>query len=126
MTRENLDQDALQRCMEIAMRNGRKQQIESKLQDESWHDVALFACDCAQNQSLALKPWQESPCWADESDPHPKDKAAQHLLRQMLRAGVSRYEPDPMAALALALAKRWLSAASVARLSAFGGKAGRR
>jgi hypothetical protein len=32
----------------------------------------------------------------DENDPHERDKAAQDLLRRMVAAGVSRYEPDPL------------------------------
>src|SRR5262245_58595280 len=102
MPTATVDQNALQRCMQHAMRNGRKQQLENMLKDQSWHDVATFACYCVQTDNLVLKPWQEPPCWADEFEEHPRDKAAQHLLRQMLRAGLSRYEPDPMAALAKA------------------------
>lgn len=100
------DTHALRRCMEIAMRDpARKQQLESKLKDESWHAVAKFACYVVQTDNLHLPLWAEfPPCWADEHDPQPQDKSAQRLLRKMLQAGLSRYEPDPMAALALALA----------------------
>jgi hypothetical protein len=101
LTTTTVDQKALERCMQLAMREpGRKQQLESKLQDEASDDVATFACYCVQSDNLVLKLWQEPPCWANEFEAHPRDKAAQHLLRQMLRAGLSRYEPDPMAALA--------------------------
>src|SRR5262245_44236046 len=107
MTTETVDQEALERCMQRAMlERGRKAQLESKLKDGSWHEVAEFACYGVQWENLALKLWQHPPCWANEHDPHPPDKAAQHLLRQLLRAGLSRYEPDPMAALAAAKKRR--------------------
>jgi hypothetical protein len=34
------------------------------------------------------------PSVADEDDPNARDKAAQALLRKMLAAGISRYDPD--------------------------------
>jgi hypothetical protein len=46
-----------------------------------------------------LTPWEEPPCWADEDDPHPADRVAQTLLKKMLAKGISRYNPDPLAAL---------------------------
>ena len=64
-----------------------------------WDLVADMACHCCQVRALALRPWQCAPSSVDENDPDEQDKAAQKLLRQMLKAGVSRYEPDPMAAL---------------------------
>lgn len=47
-----------------------------------------------------VRPWQEPPCVADENDPDERDPQAQWLLRRMLKAGLSRYEPDPRTALA--------------------------
>src|SRR5262245_4461299 len=94
------DRDALERCMEIAQRDpGRADQLQSKLRDEPWHEVAEFAAYSCQIDALHLKPWQQPPCIVDEDDPDEKDKDAQGLLRKMLAAGISRYEPDPMAAL---------------------------
>jgi hypothetical protein len=45
-----------------------------------------------------VRPWQEPPCVADENDPDERDPQAQWLLRRMLKAGLSRYEPDPRTA----------------------------
>jgi hypothetical protein len=59
----------------------------------------IYSAQCA---ALRLKPWQEPPCVVSEDDPNERDKSAQELLRRMLAAGVSRYDRDPLAALAVA------------------------
>ena len=51
-----------------------------------------------QSDTLKLRPWQLPPCTAKQDDPNERDKEAQ-ALRKMLAAGLSRYEPDPLAAL---------------------------
>jgi hypothetical protein len=54
---------------------------------------------------LSLKPWQDPPCIIDEDADEPDNPerepntAARKLLRQMLKCGLSRYEPDPLTAL---------------------------
>lgn len=94
------DKAALELAMEIARKEpGRAWQLDEKLKDESWFEVASFAAYCVQTTSLHLEPWQEPPCVADADDPRERDKDAQALLRRMLAAGVSRYDPDPLAAL---------------------------
>jgi hypothetical protein len=56
-----------------------------------------FVC---QFRALRLKPWQTPPCVvADESEPRVGEEEAAKLLRRMLRASVSRWRPDPLAAL---------------------------
>ena len=96
-----VDRDALERAMQIAQRDPlRAAQLQSKLKDEPWIEVAEFASYSCQIHALNLKPWQSPPCTEDEDDPTPHDKAAQTLLRRMLAAGVSRYDPDPLKALA--------------------------
>jgi hypothetical protein len=65
--------------------------------------VATFAASCCQSRSLNLDPWEEPPCHGDSV--HQPDPAAKKLLEQMLAAGVSRWHPDPMAALAEAKQK---------------------
>ena len=68
-------------------------------------DVAEFAAYSCQIKSLSLKPWQSPPVHEDEDADEPdnaereSDTAARKLLRRMLRAGVSRFDPDPLAAL---------------------------
>ena len=73
----------------------RAQQIDAKLKDEPWAEVAEFAAYVCQGRSLHLAPWKSPPCWADADDSDPAAK----LLRQMLDLGVSRWHPDPMAAI---------------------------
>jgi hypothetical protein len=99
--RENLspvDRDALERCMEIVRRDPeRAEQFDGMLSSGwPWELAADMASHCCQVRALSLRPWQCSPSSADENDPDEPDKDAQKLLRQMLRAGLSRFEPDPM------------------------------
>jgi hypothetical protein len=64
--------------------------------------AALGAVYALQCRSLKLKPWEWPPCWADNpylpSD-DVQEQAAAAVLRRMFRHGVSRYHPDPLAAI---------------------------
>src|SRR5262245_42990329 len=94
------DDIALKRAMQIASAEPlRKQQLEDMLQDRDWFEVARFAASCVQSQTLQLKPWQLPPCVCDEADPNERDKQGQTLLKRMLAARISRYDPDPLAEL---------------------------
>ena len=54
--------------MKLASRDpGRRWQLNSKLQDKSWFEVATFAAYCMQCQNLHLKPWEDPPCWGSET-----------------------------------------------------------
>ena len=108
-----VDRDALERAMAIAQREPqRAEHLASKLEDEDWREVAEFAAYGCQIESLGLKPWQSPPVHIDENADEPDnaerepDTVGRKLLRQMLRAGVSRYEPDPLAALQQANKRR--------------------
>jgi hypothetical protein len=91
-----IDLAALKKCMKIAVRDKKgAKQIEMKLKSEAWYKVAEFAAYSVQCDALGLMPHEEPPCVCDEGDP---GKAAE-LLRRLLAAGLSRYEPDPLAAL---------------------------
>ena len=101
-----IDRDALQSAMKIAGRDElRLEQLQGMLQERPWRDVAEFAAYCVQMESLRLRPWRDPPMHADEDHPDPRDPDAQELLRRMLEAGISRFEPDPLAALAKAQKK---------------------
>jgi hypothetical protein len=65
-----------------------------------WGHVARFAAYVCQSRSLKLAPWDLPPSAVSENDGSTVDAAAVALLRRMLKAGVSRYHPDPLAALA--------------------------
>src|SRR5262249_18190397 len=110
-----IDRDALERAMQLARRDPlRAQQLDSKLADESWVEVAKFAASCVQGAVLHLKPWQSPPMRIDEHADADQpmrnfcdnDQPAIRLLRRMLAAGISRYEPDPLTALAAAKKRR--------------------
>jgi hypothetical protein len=74
----------------------------------SWQEVAEFASYSLQFQTLRLKPWETPPCDADDTpDAAVHDRfgyftepTAVALLKRMKAAGVSRFHPDPMRALA--------------------------
>jgi hypothetical protein len=104
-----VDRVALECCLEIAMKEDTvtRRQLQVMLTDRPWTEVATFASYCCQSHALNLKPWEYPPCWADDDEANPdgrspmcKTKEARALLLRMLAAGISRYDPDPMAALA--------------------------
>jgi hypothetical protein len=101
------DRDALSRAIAAARAEdaGRRKQIDSMLADEPWEDVAVFAATCAQTRSLRLQPWQLPPFRASladldqpPGDPSGRRESAE-LLRRLLDAGLSPFEPDPLRAL---------------------------
>jgi hypothetical protein len=82
-----------------------REQLDEFLRERPWREVGEFAAYGCQCATLKLKPWQSPPCevdpdWADDTgDDHHGRIAAARLLRRLLAAGLSRYEPDPVAAL---------------------------
>jgi hypothetical protein len=95
------DRDALTRAIDVAGKEpGRAEQLTDMLKSQPWEEVASFAARCAQDRELNLYPWQQPPCRVDEDDVDgDEDDAARALLRRMLAAGLSRYEPEPLKAL---------------------------
>jgi hypothetical protein len=93
-----VDRGALRRALQLARAESprRAAQIADKLKDESWEDVAEFAAYCCQIDNLGLKPWQDPSMYAELRS----DQDALTLLVKLLGAGPSRFEPDPVAALA--------------------------
>jgi hypothetical protein len=99
------DLEALEACITAAKAESEtsRLQVESMLADD-WEDAALFCCYCAQYRSLNLKVYQFPPVWVceDEPDDGPNNcdqRDARSLLREMLAAGVSRFDPNPRQAL---------------------------
>jgi hypothetical protein len=45
-----------------------RQQIEAKLREEPWLEVAMFCAYGQQCANLKLEPWQPPPCWAEIDD----------------------------------------------------------
>jgi hypothetical protein len=108
------DHDAFTRALALCRAEdaGRARQIDAKLADEPWEDVARFAASCCQSKSLRLQPWQGVPFRANLrdldkpfDDPRGERQAAE-LLQRLLKLGLSRFEPDPIGAIAEAEAKR--------------------
>ena len=95
------DRDALKLALEQAraVDADHDEQIRFLLREDGWQEAAIFAAYHCQTRALRLKPWEEPPCCTDEDDPGERDKDAHKLLRQMLALGVSRWHPDPLAAI---------------------------
>ena len=102
------DRAALTLAIEIVRNEsaGRRAQIDDKLRSEPWFEVAAFCAYGAQSAALNLKPWECRPPSTvkpdDTDDPgleHRSIGKSAALLRRMLAAGVSKYEPDPINAL---------------------------
>jgi len=95
------DREALERAIEMACQESRDRaaQIDAMLHQQMrpWLQVAKFAASCCQRRALRVKPWQMLPLDVIEIE---GDDPPAVLLRRMLAAGLSKYEPDPLKALA--------------------------
>jgi hypothetical protein len=109
-----VDREAMTRAISIARQESpaQRMQIDEKLANEPWQEVGEFAAYCCQDAVLRLKPWQVPPCWLSDADVQaarltpPPDfqgyQLAAQLVQELIAAGLSRYEPDPLRALAKA------------------------
>jgi hypothetical protein len=108
-----VDCAALWRAMRMARRDPmRRRQLDAMMETgRDKVEVAKFASYVCQADRLNLKPWETAPChisvaktWVelDASGPdhrHRRIIEAQQLVRRLLEAGLSKYEPDPVLAL---------------------------
>jgi hypothetical protein len=107
LTKIETDNDAFRRAIDILRADPvRKLQIKEMLAEQSFIEVGQFAAYSCQCRSLGLKPWQTPPCWIEDDDPGVPDgpdfqhwRQARDLARRLLKAGLSKYEPDPIEAL---------------------------
>jgi hypothetical protein len=111
-----VDRDALTRCIAAARAIAPiyDRAIDTMLaRGQSWEEVAHYACVVAQTVSCDAKPWQPVPCGVHVAsalrqpygDPRSEREAAE--IRLKLQAlNLSRYEPDPMRAIAEAEQRR--------------------
>jgi hypothetical protein len=109
---KRVDRAAMKRAIEEVRQKGGEdlRQIEQKLRDEPWEDVGQFAAYSCQDDNLQLEPWQVPPCWLRDDDdvqaalsmPHDHSgrREAGELVQRLLAAGLSRFEPNPIRALA--------------------------
>jgi hypothetical protein len=88
-----------------------RQWVDGKLADgEPWQEVGECCAVAAQERALRLKPWQIAPLSIHNieasleapEDEHRGHRRAAQLLAKMLALGVSRYTPNPIAAIELA------------------------
>ena len=118
------DHDALTLAIEVTRREspGRRQQVDDFLSSRPWIDVATFAAGCAQERALNLPPWQPPPCnigniaaALNVTDEQRGYRAAALLLQRMLDAGVSRWHPDPLRAIAEAEQRKQFNSPAIRR-----------
>jgi hypothetical protein len=83
--------------------------LDEMVRDRGEQEVGAYAASVLQVKNLRLRPWECPPCeTVDVSNPkntygyRPNEVA---LLKRMLEANISRWHPDPTAALAEAEAK---------------------
>jgi hypothetical protein len=100
------DIEAMQRALEIG--RGESEAYAAHLDriatQRGWPEAAASAVHHLQIKNLVLKPWQCPPCdcHSDEIGPgYGRSRGEVLLRRRMLAAGLSLYEPDPIAALEL-------------------------
>jgi hypothetical protein len=113
---DEIDRDAFARAIEITRKESpaRRQQVDDFLASRPWDDVGRFCASCAQSRSLRLDPWETLPIWVGDIDAALREpygdargtREAGEILRRLLDAGLSKYEPDPLRAIAEAEAKR--------------------
>jgi hypothetical protein len=109
------DQEALQRALDMARAQSDQERahIDRELAEDGWQHAAETAAYHCQDRALRLKPWQTPPCWLRTDaavqvalltppPDHRGRRMAAGLVLELLAAGLSRFEPDPLHALAKA------------------------
>ena len=104
-----VDRIALQKAIEYCRAHSkiRREQIDDMLKERPWEQVAHFASSFAQEDSLDAAPFEHLPCdlpddYDPATDPEPVKggREAYRLRQQMLDLGISKFHPDPVAAIA--------------------------
>lgn len=103
------DNDALERAVKLALADpDRAEQVRTMLRQDTWYEVAQFCASIRQEAALQLRLWETPPC---DIDPEmvdaiiakgPLDNPAfggAKLLKRLLSAGCSAFEPDPLNAI---------------------------
>jgi hypothetical protein len=106
-----VDREALTRALKMARAESdlERERFDREVAERGWQHAAETAAYHCQDAALKLRPWQTPPCWLCTDDdvaaalamPHDQSgyRAAGELVQRLLAAGLSRYEPDPIAAL---------------------------
>jgi len=98
------DIEALRRAFVIGRNESAeyREHLDRIAAQRGWPEAAASAAHHCQVRALRLKPWQAPPCdcRSDEIGPGYGCSHGEVMLRRrMLKAKVSLYEPDPIAAL---------------------------
>lgn len=106
------DRDALRRAfVQLAGESEQeRERLDRLVVRNGWTDAAETATYALQCRALRLRPWEPPPCWIRdlEADLAAGDDGvggrfrAAKLTQRLLKANLSRFEPDPLAALAQA------------------------
>ena len=111
---DDVDAAALDRALALTLVEpdpGRVEQVRWMHAERGWREAATFCSYHQQCAHLNLKPWEFPPCWIDpdqietilaEGPSERKRFGGAKLLRRMLAAGVSQYDPTPLDSLAAA------------------------
>jgi hypothetical protein len=100
------DRDALERALELAraVSEAERTRFDAIETREGWQEAAERAAYRLQVKTLKLRPWQCPPCdcRSDEVGQGYGHSRGEVMLRhRMLKARISLFEPDPIAALEL-------------------------
>lgn len=111
------DHEALERALQLTLFGQdrvRAEQVRTKLKEEGWHEAAVFCSYVRQAEHLSLSPWEDPPVFIDEdkideiisrgANANTQFGGAK-LLKKMLAAGISIYDPTPIDSLAAATRK---------------------
>ena len=91
------DSAALQAAIDLARQSERAAELVELIRERGWEAAAEICAYDLQSRSLELAHWSdEVPCAA----PVRGKSRASRLLRRMLKRGISRWHPDPLAAIA--------------------------
>lgn len=112
------DRAALQLAINLTRRESaeRRRQIDDMLRHDDWFAAATFAAYHCRVRALRLKPWETPPLYVvDPDDPNAGPcrgtvsnnwPAAARLVKQMQALGISKFHPDPIAAIEAAARAR--------------------
>ena len=110
LTITDVDRDAMARAITAACARSeeRRNQIIGFLEARPRELVADFAAGCEQRRNLGLTPWEDPPTyiWPEDIEAiiargpvDNREYTGACVLKKLLAAGLSQYEPNPTVAL---------------------------
>ena len=114
MTRDDIntiDLAALDLAVDLTLGEADRDTVKTAREklSEDWFEGALHCADHRQCEHLSLRPWETSPACLDPAEldsiiasgPQHNSAGTARLLKKMLAAGISKYDPSPIDTLAL-------------------------